>query len=89
MSYVECPCCGGNRRKETKVRGVVECVKCGAVYGDCYLGESYEFVLPYFVNEEPPAESTRYFDFVTLGSKGIDRRHGWFDPSTRRIVQVG
>lgn len=89
MSYDGCPACSCKKSKATKHHGVVECAKCGAVYGECYLGESYEFVLPFWVEAEPPAERTRYFDLTTLGSKGIERRHGWFDLATKRIVQVG
>jgi len=89
MPYSKCPNCGANRHKNTAVVGVFECVQCGAVYGSCYLGESYEFVMPYMTTESVPSERTRYYDFECLGSGGITRRHGWFDPATKRIVQVG
>jgi hypothetical protein len=36
-----------------------------------------------------PTERCRYFDFTTIGSAGIDRRHGWFDVESRRVVQIG
>lgn len=84
-----CPACGAFRRKPTKVYGVYECAKCGAIYGECYLGESYEFVLPYFDETTPDPKDVRYYDFVCLGSDGITRRHGWYNPQTKRIVQVG
>ncbi len=33
--------------------------------------------------------TVKYFDFTTLGSQGISRRHGWYDTVTRCITQVG
>jgi hypothetical protein len=85
-----CPAC--SHRLATPVQGftqVYRCAKCDAVYGSCYLGDSYSLVLPYFVESEPPVEQTRYFDFDCLGSKGVTRRHGWYDLVSKRIVQVG
>lgn len=84
-----CPNCGGKRKKETAVIGTFECQKCGAIFGQCYLGESYELVEPFFTTENVPPEKTRYYDIECLGSDGIKRRHGWFDPVTKLIVQVG
>lgn len=71
------------------VIGTYECKKCGAVQGDCYKGDSYKIVLPFFVSQDIPMEKTRYFDLMVVGSNGLERRHGWFDPETRKIVQVG
>jgi hypothetical protein len=34
-------------------------------------------VKPFFASEPVPTERCRYFDFTTIGSAGIDRRHGW------------
>lgn len=65
------------------------CAKCNAIFGDCYLGDSYSFVKPFMTAAEVPAESQRYFDFSCLGSAGLTRRHGWYDPSTKLITQVG
>lgn len=86
-----CPGCGSTRG--IRVDGfpflVFECAKCGGVVGTCYLGESYHIVRPFFSKADVPAEKTRYFDFTTLGSEGVGRRHGWFDPETRLVVQTG
>ena len=68
---------------------VYQCAKCEAIFGSCYLGESYSLVKPYMTSAEVPAENQRYFDFSTLGSQGEGRRHGWFDISTKLITQVG
>ncbi len=86
----KCPACSSEKRKATKVIGIWECQNCGAIFGTCYLGQSYEFVLPFFVKEEPPAEETRYYDLTCLASGNkIQRRHGWYHPATKGIVQVG
>ena len=85
-----CPAC--SHRLAEPVNGFVSiyrCAKCEAIYGSCYLGDSYSLVLPYLVDKEPPAECTRYYDFECLGSQGITRRHGWYDLDSKRIVQVG
>ena len=68
---------------------IFRCSKCGAIYGTCTLGESYECVLPLMSIREIPTEKTRYYDFTTFGSEGMGRRHGWYDPKTRLITQVG
>jgi hypothetical protein len=73
--------------------GVYTCPKCGAIYtprgGTIYLGDSYNYVLPYWAPADTPVEQARYYDLTCLGSKGIERRHGWYDTVTRRITQVG
>jgi hypothetical protein len=46
-------------------------------------------VLPYMTGENVPPAEQRYFDITTLGSAGVGRRHGWFQPSTRLVTQVG
>lgn len=96
-----CPCCGvsekHSRKREDfdKYGRVVQCRKCQAVYtvdgGSVYLGESYKIVLPYF-ERDPSAQSMDdciYYDLTCLGSAGISRRHGWYNPTTKRVVQVG
>lgn len=83
-----CPACSHKLAHEVKGR-IYRCAKCDAIYGDCYLGESYEHVLPFMASEPVDAEALRYFDFSYLGSKGPGRRHGWYDPATKLIHQVG
>lgn len=99
MNTDKCPCCLKPISQRTlntpyqangrPVYGVHECPHCKAVFGTCYLGESYGIVLSYMTSANVPMDQTRYYDFETLGSDGIGRRHGWFDPATRLIVQVG
>ena len=89
-----CPVCNGNKSdwyctdKGRLIYGVEVCRKCGAVYGTCYKGESYEIVLPYWDVEQSNVEQ-RYFDLVLLGSEGKERTHGWYNPKTKKITQVG
>ena len=84
-----CPACSAKRGTETKVRGVYSCAKCGGIFGECYKGDANNLVLPYFAKEPVAPEVLRYFDLTTLGSDGIHRSHGWFDPQTRLVHQVG
>jgi hypothetical protein len=67
------------------------CAKCDAVFGEPYLGDSYSVVKPYFhpQAEQVPDANIRYFDFTCLGSKGITRRHGWYDKTSGYIIQTG
>jgi len=88
-----CPACNSRRIKKNQTVNDVHfmkvCSKCNAVFGSCYLGESYKIVLPYMTDKEPSAENLRYYDLECLGSEGIQRRHGWMDIETKLIVQVG
>jgi endogenous inhibitor of DNA gyrase (YacG/DUF329 family) len=87
---VKCPACSYPKaRKYGSFASVYECARCGAVHGACYLGESYQIVLPRMVNVDLPFARPKYFDLRTLGSEGLGRRHGWFDPKTRLITRVG
>jgi hypothetical protein len=93
---MECPACSnkrGNKRYDENKIGLMDihrCKKCGAVFGSCYLGDSYSVVLPqWHTDPNPPSEDLFYFDIEALGSQGIQRRHGWAHKTTRRIVQVG
>lgn len=93
-----CPCCGDATRRsevrETPNAQVWICTRCGGIFGTCYLGDSYGFVLPQFDEGEADLDWVRYYDFRTLGvDEGrpfeIGRRHGWYNIRTGRITQVG
>lgn len=84
---MSCPCCNSHKSIPESNHGIQSCCKCGAVFGQCYLGESYNIVFPYWHKGNPI--DVRYFDLVCLGSQGIVRRHGWYDPVSRRVLQVG
>ena len=70
------------------IHGVYQCPKCTAVFGTCYKGESYSIVKPW-MSDRTDMNNAQYYDLTILGSDGITRRHGWFDPNTRLILQVG
>lgn len=85
---MQCPACNGKLVKTIRVT-VYQCRKCEAVFGSCYLGDSYGYVLPYFAKEAVEPDQLRYYDFECLGSAGITRRHGWYDPATKLVHQTG
>lgn len=72
------------------ISGVFECAKCGAVQGKCYKGESYKIVKASMAQDTDASfDNAFYYDIEVLGSRGIERRHGWADKTTRLIIQVG
>ena len=85
---MKCRNCNNSRGNKAIGNQIYQCGKCGAIYGDCWLGDSYNYVLPYFSKEEIPPERWRYYDFTVVGSL-IERRHGWYDPETKLIMQTG
>lgn len=86
---MNCPACNSTKIKVTVNSQIHSCKTCGAIFGTTYLGESYGLVLPYMAKDQVAPEKLRYYDLTCLGSEGITRRHGWFDPETRLIHQVG
>jgi hypothetical protein len=36
-----------------------------------------------------PEQNQVYYDLTCLGSTGLTRRHGWYNPVTKLITQVG
>ncbi|MFP3867688.1 MAG: hypothetical protein ACLFUU_05950 [Desulfobacteraceae bacterium] len=89
---MRCPACNNEKGNREVNPGslVFRCGKCEAIFSKyLYLGESYEYVRPYFAQDEVPFEQLRYYDFTCIGSEGVVRRHGWYDPQTRLIHQVG
>ena len=85
---MKCPACSKIRGVKSIAIGIYECPKCNAIFGQCYLGDSYKYVLPRFDKSIDKVEE-RYFDFLCAGSQGITRRHGWFNPATKCLTQVG
>ena len=89
----KCPACDSTSSKAHPVAdGVVTCAKCGALYTTraIYKGVSTSLVLPIWAATGACAPGDeRYFDLMSLGSDGLARRHGWYNPATKRITQTG
>ena len=67
---------------------VDRCSVCGGINSESIsMEESYKIVTPYMTTKEVPADQTVYFDFMNV--ERTERRHGWFDPKTGMVVQVG
>lgn len=88
VGTTECPMCDAQEGWTTLSAGVVECDQCHALHGMCYLGDSYALVKP-FMSDRTDMEGARYFDLSCVGSAGITRRHGWYDPKTLLVLQAG
>ena len=86
---MKCPGCNGQGKPVAGTVDIHECRDCGGIFGHCYLGQSYEYVKPWFAKEPVAPEKLRYFDFTCTGSEGQTRRHGWYDPETKLIHQTG
>ena len=88
---MKCPSCDSTKLT-TIDTGIEECSECKALFTTHHvpLGKTYAHVLPYW-DEGTSTEQCeqRYFDFQYLSSKGLGRRHGWFNPATRKITQTG
>ena len=87
---MSCPGCSHPQSTpHSKVDNVVTCAGCGGIYtlSPIYRGESYQIVLPSW--DEGEAAEEVYYDLTVLGSDGIQRRHGWFNPATKQITQTG
>ena len=90
---MKCPACKRQRGIQEVTPGawVYQCPRCQAIFGKhLYMGDSYQYVLPYWAKDDVPAEKLRYYDFTCLASGNkIVRRHGWYDPETKLIHQTG
>ena len=87
---MHCPACNHTEHFETATFGVYICQACNALHGHCHIGLSYQFVsYQWSEDPNPPQERWRYFDLECLGSKGMTRRHGWYDYQTKKILQTG
>jgi hypothetical protein len=90
---MNCPCCNATDHTEIDC-GIVRCDTCQALFTTHHvpLGRTYTHVLPRWDERADAREAlcpSVYFDFDYLSSKGTGRRHGWFNPETKCITQVG
>lgn len=92
-----CPACSSTQIGRKQITGrsgalynVTSCRTCDAIFSDgIYYGNFLDLIDMRWADPEPPASETRYFDFMTIGSKGVQRIHGWYHEATRRVVQIG
>ena len=90
-----CPACSNEGMVGTKYPTVWICERCSAVFGSVAdEAQSYEIVKPMFLQEDGRdllAEGLgQYFDLMHVDADGnLQRRHGWYDPQTRMILQTG
>jgi hypothetical protein len=87
---ITCPGCDGRLVEADRL--TFKCESCGGLIGyGLTLAESFRYVKPQFSKEDVPPTQTRYYDMTgTDGASGNRyRRHGWYDPRTRLITQVG
>ena len=86
-----CPSCSSTQSRARSDLGVSirECSRCRCIFGDCYLGDSYAIVRPWMTTDKAADARQVPFDLTTLGSQGLGRRHGFYDPETRLMTQAG
>ena len=92
-----CPACmsdgeTGEHTASTTHATIYRCRQCGAIHGEAYLGSSFavvknEWELVDVANSIVGEEV--YYDLTCIGSDGLTRRHGWFNPTTGRVTQTG
>ena len=84
---MKCECCGGSTGGQV-IKGLLVdvCARCGSLNSETLeIRDTYDLVKSEFSKVEVPLEDCKYFDFTN----GTTRRHGWFDPKTGLITQIG
>lgn len=83
--YRECPGC--RTPAPAGARQLWSCPGCGGLIGEVTESEVRALVDLNMWAEEPvdPA-AIRYFDLLVAGRRRV---HGWYDPRTRKVVQIG
>lgn len=94
--YDTCPACSSPfaatvnhpALEGVRIAGARQCLRCGGLYGVVGLADSRALVQnAWHTAEDGSADDVAYYDFITM--PGGDRRHGWFDLYSRKIVQSG
>ena len=91
QSATSCPACSSTSSRAHDLSGVRVCAACSCIFTERAIlrGDSFTIVLPSWDEAGIPIEDERPFDLTVVGSAGVERRHGWFNPATRRITQTG
>lgn len=97
-AIVSCPACSTEieigRDDIQRNDWVCHCPKCGGVFGVVYPDRFRRYVADAWHKGEPTGPAA-YCDFVVMrpmdsqGYRTFFRFHGWVDPETRAIIQVG
>lgn len=83
----KCTACSGTLKAEGRVK---RCRKCGGLHIDhIYMGDVYAHVKLGTLVDPPDGADLRYFDITYVGSDGLHRAHGWYDPQTLLVAQYG
>ena len=83
---MNCPSCNSSKVKANGRLHV--CSKCGALFGQCYKGDAYNHV-KFNTLVDGDLSQAKYFDLTLLGSTGLQRVHGWYNPATKEVLQQG
>jgi hypothetical protein len=85
--YTECPACGCSDFTTDK-NGMNTCDGCNAIFGEFKsLAETRNYVYQRWFKGDKEPDHTVYYDFTYMNGK--KRTHGWFDPITKTITQIG
>ena len=90
----ECPACSGRRHVHVGVNGrtfpsLYSCERCGCVHGSGYKGDVLSVVLVGTLRGESASGESLPFNVEMVGSDGVTRSHGWFDPVDGVVHQYG
>jgi hypothetical protein len=80
-----CPACGEIEKKIISIQDhIYICRACECLYGTPILEASFLYVQPNFT---PVWKEKKPFDLRCLGEKSVVRRHGWYDPYSKKIIE--
>ena len=69
---------------------VMTCEICAGVHATLYRGDVGSLVNLDQMQVNADSQNMRYFDFKILNGDGsVNRVHGWFDRTTKNVVQFG
>lgn len=88
-NYSKCPACSCTKKTTLGTTGLHVCKECECLYGNITLGNSYLYVKPYMTTDPTADERAVPYDMTCLSSRGIERRHGFYDKASGLITQVG
>jgi hypothetical protein len=94
MKLFECRACSSTLFKVHKNRIFKICLHCGGYSGEGHPYKIHETIKMIWEQEESKPEDLRFFD-ITIIDEGfgvVPQRqsiHGWFNPTTKLVNQIG